>query len=147
MMRNRKFLRLSGPVLGLLVLLVAAGCGGGGGSDGGGAGAPPPTGSIHGIVTIEELNLSPGDPGGLLVYVKEHPHVSTRTSPGGAYTLSGVPVGSQTVVLEPPPDPPDGLYVVEPPGGHWQRVVVLADLSTFNVNFRIEAVPAPPQWE
>ena len=92
-------------VVGVMIgALVVAGCGGG---DGGGGGEPAAeTGSISGTLVHAGTGLPLG---GIEVAAGG---VTTTTADDGSFTLTGVPVGTQTLTVTPDPN----RDLVLPPG-------------------------------
>lgn len=137
--RRRRSLSVATLFL-LTVLLV--GCGGGGGparitSISG-------MGSISGNITIETLSAGLEAGSAIHVYLKEDPARSAVTTSLGTYTIPSVPVGTYTVVVAVPSPPAGAVYMVQPAGGQSVGVQVFSGLSTLKVDFKLEAVPAPP---
>ncbi len=116
--------------------LICAGCGGGGG-DGDGA-TPAQTGSVSGVITY----ASTGDSlGGIKVSIG---NVEATTNDNGEFTLTGVPTGQQTLVIE----IEQGRELAVPPGVPLEVTVEAGQTTELGAPIHlvdeVDAPPAPP---
>lgn len=123
--------------IGLLMACALSGCGSVGSTN------SHEPGSIAGIVSVDADSAQPTGPAGWSVVVVENEKLRASVASSGAYMISGVPAGKYRVRLL-VPEQAGYLPSCSVPECQHPSVTVLAGLSTVNVDFAVDMVPAPP---